>query len=301
VTGVRRGELTVHHDPAALSAVTRAVPRVVLVPTMGALHAGHRALIRAARATPDACTVVSIFLNPRQFGSRDDLDRYPRRWDADLALCREEGVDLVFAPRPETMSPPRCGTTVVPAALGAELEGASRPGFFTAVLTVVAQLFGIVKPEFAFFGEKDYQQLVLVQRMVADLRMGVQVIGVPTVREADGLALSSRNVYLDAQARAVAAVLPAALMAGARAGGHGHDAVLAAAGEVLAGHPGVALDYLALRGPQLGPAPARGPARLLVAATIGTARLIDNVGLHLSPAGVGPADSGPDANGRGAP
>ncbi|MGH3685729.1 MAG: pantoate--beta-alanine ligase [Pseudonocardiaceae bacterium] len=283
------GVLTVCHDPAAL---TRALGQVVLVPTMGALHAGHRALIRAARATPDACTVVSIFLNPLQFESRHDLDRYPRRWDADLALCREEGVDLVFAPRLETMSPPGCGTTVVPAALGAELEGASRPGHFTAVLTVVATLFGIVGPDRAFFGEKDYQQLVLVQRMVADLRMGVQVVGVPTVRDADGLALSSRNVHLDAEARSVAAVLPAALTAGAHAGEHGPDAVLAAAGEVLAGQPAVVLDYLVLRDPQLGPAPVWGPARLLLAATVGTTRLIDNVGLHL---GV------PDSNGRGAP
>jgi pantoate--beta-alanine ligase len=298
VTGVRQGELTVHHDPAALSAVTRTLRRtgrpVALVPTMGALHAGHRALIRAAQATPDASTVVSIFLNPLQFTSRWDFDRYPRQLDADLAMCRQEGVQLVFAPSAEVMSPPGSDTTVVPGALGSELEGASRPGHFGAVLTVVAKLFGIVGPDRAFVGEKDYQQLVLVQRMVADLRMGVRVIGVPTVRDADGLALSSRNVHLDEAARAAAAALSAALNAGAQAGVHGPDAVLAAASTVLTGQPAVALDYLALRDPQLGPAPPRGPARLLLAATVGTTRLIDNVGLHL-----GVADVAPDPDGQG--
>jgi pantoate--beta-alanine ligase len=295
VTSVRRGELTVHHDPAALSAVTRTWRRaghpVVLVPTMGALHDGHRALIRAARATPGASTVVSIFVNPLQFESRHDLDRYPRRFDADLAVCREEDVELVFTPSVEAMYPLGSDTTVVPGVLGAELEGASRPGHFGGVLTVVAKLFGIVGPDLTFFGEKDYQQLVLVQRMVADLRMGVQVLGVPTVREVDGLALSSRNVHLDAEARGAAVALSAALRAGAQAGGQGHAAVLAAAGEVLARQPAVALDYLALRNPQLGAAPRQGPARLLVAATVGTTRLIDNVGLRL----------GADSNGRGAP
>jgi pantoate--beta-alanine ligase len=298
VTGVRHGDLTVHDDPAALSAVTRTVRRagrpVVLVPTMGALHAGHRALIRAAQATADACTVVSLFLNPWQFESCHDLDRYPRRWDADLALCREEGVELVFAPSVEVMRPPGSDTTVTPGALGAELEGASRPGHFGAVLTVVATLFGIVGPDRAFFGEKDYQQLVLVARMVADLRMGVQVVGVPTVREADGLALSSRNVHLDAAARAAAVVLSAALTAGARAGADGREAVFAAAADVVAAQPAVAVDYLALRDPQLRPAPQRGPARLLLAATVGTTRLIDNVGLHL-----GTPDVASDSNGAG--
>jgi len=298
VTGLRCGGLTVHHDPAALSAVTRTLRRagrpVTLVPTMGALHAGHRALIRAAQATPGASTVVSIFLNPMQFDSRHDLDHYPRRSDADLAMCREEGVELVFVPGVEVMWPPGSDTTVAPGALGSELEGAIRPGHFVAVLTVVAKLFGIVGPDRAFFGEKDYQQLVLVQRMVADLRMDVQVVGVPTVREADGLALSSRNVHLDGDARGAAAALSAALSAGARAGVHGPDAVLAAAGDVLAAQPAVALDYLALRDPQLRPAPRRGPARLLLAATVGTTRLIDNVDLRL-----GIADAVPDLTRRG--
>jgi pantoate--beta-alanine ligase len=285
VTGSATGGLSVHDDPAALSAVTRTLRRtgreLVLVPTMGALHAGHRALIRAAQATPGASTVVSIFLNPLQFGPHEDLDSYPRTFDADLAMCRQEGVTLVFAPSVAAMFPPGSDTTVAPGALGAELEGASRPGHFTGVLTVVAKLFGIVRPDRAFFGEKDYQQLVLIQRMVQDLRLGVQVVGVPTVREADGLALSSRNVHLDAQARAAAVTLSAALTAGSHASVHGRDAVLTAARQVLAAQPAVALDYLALRGPGLGPAPPRGPARLLVAATVGTTRLIDNVSLDL--------------------
>ena len=252
-----------------------------LVPTMGALHAGHRSLMQVARAVPAASTVVSIFVNPLQFDSRVDLDRYPRQLKADLAVCREEGVELVFAPSVEAMYPPGSETTVTPGELGAELEGASRPGHFAGVLTVVAKLFGIVAPDRAFFGEKDYQQLVLIQRMVADLRMDVQVGGVPTVREPDGLALSSRNVHLDTTARAAAVTLSRALAAGAQAGVHGRDAVLAAAGKVLAEQPAVAVDYLALRDPQLGPAPGRGPARLLLAATVGTTRLIDNVCLRL--------------------
>jgi pantoate--beta-alanine ligase len=277
-------ELTVYDDPAALSAVTSAACRigrpVVLVPTMGALHAGHRSLIRAAQAVPDAtdaAVVVSIFVNPLQFDERSDLERYPRQLDADLAVCRQEGVELVFTPSVEAMYPSGSGTTVAPGALGAELEGASRPGHFVGVLTVVAKLFGIVGPERALFGEKDYQQLVLIQQMVADLQLGVQVVGLPTVRDADGLAVSSRNVHLDPAARAAAVTLPAALSAGARAGRHGREAVLAAAHEVLSGQPDVVLDYLALRDPQLGPAPQRGAARLLVAATVGGVRLIDNV------------------------
>jgi pantoate--beta-alanine ligase len=285
VTGSATGGLTVHDDPAALFAVTRALRRtgrpVVLVPTMGALHAGHRALIRAARATPGASTVVSIFVNPLQFGPQEDLDRYPRSVDADLAMCREEGVELVFAPGVDAMYPAESDTTVVPGPLGAELEGASRPGHFAGVLTVVATLFGIVGPDRAFFGEKDYQQLVLVQRMARDLWLGVQVVGVPTVREPDGLALSTRNNYLDAEARAAAVALSAALAAGSHAAVHGPDAVLTAASEVLAAQPALVVDYLALRDPWLGSTAAQGAARLLVAARVGTTRLIDNVGLEL--------------------
>jgi pantoate--beta-alanine ligase len=288
VQATSRGEVAVYDDPLALSAITRAARRagrqVVLVPTMGALHTGHRSLIRAAHScpdAPDAAVAVSIFVNPLQFNSPTDLDRYPRQLEADLAVCREEGVEMVFAPSVEAMYPPGAGTTVAPGALGAELEGASRPGHFVGVLTVVAKLFGIVGPDRALFGEKDYQQLVLIQRMVADLRMDVEVIGLPTVRDPDGLAVSSRNVHLDRAARAAAVALPAALAAGAQEQARGGEAVLAAAHEVLSAQPAVVLDYLALRDPQLGPAPLRGPARLLVAATVGSTRLIDNVSLHL--------------------
>ncbi|MGH3908782.1 MAG: pantoate--beta-alanine ligase [Pseudonocardiaceae bacterium] len=285
MSGFTPGETCVYQDPEALSRVAGALRRsgrpVVLVPTMGALHAGHRELIRAARRSPGAVTVVSIFVNPLQFGPHEDLDPYPRRLEADLVMCREEGVELVFAPGVDTMYPPGSDTTVQPGALGAELEGASRPGHFAGVLTVVAKLFGIVGPDRAFFGEKDYQQLVLIHRMARDLRLGVQVVGVPTVREPDGLALSSRNAYLDADQRAAAVALSAALAAGSHAGPHGPEAVLSAATAVLRVAPAVDLDYLALRSRGLGPAPLRGEARLLLAATVGTTRLIDNVGVHL--------------------
>lgn len=285
MTGFAPGELTVHTEPEALSRVTRALRLsgrlVVLVPTMGALHAGHRELIRAARRTSNAVTVVSIFVNPLQFGPTEDLDRYPRQWDADLAMCRQQGVELVFAPPVEAIYPPGSDTTVHPGPLGAELEGASRPGHFAGVLTVVAKLFGIVRPDRAFFGEKDYQQLVLISRMVRDLQLQVRVLGVPTVREPDGLALSSRNAYLTADQRAAAATLFTALLAGARAGPRGADAVLAAAGDVLRSEPAVVPDYVQLRSPGFGPAPSHGAARLLLAATVGTTRLIDNAAVHL--------------------
>jgi pantoate--beta-alanine ligase len=302
MTGFVPGALTVHEDPAALAGVSRALRRsgrpVVLVPTMGALHAGHRQLIRAARRTPDAVTVVSIFVNPLQFGPQEDLDRYPRRLEADLALCRAEGVELVFAPTVAAMYPPGSDTTVHPGPLGAELEGASRPRHFVGVLTVVAKLFGIVAPDRAFFGEKDYQQLVLIHRMAQDLRLGVRVVGVPTVREPDGLALSSRNAYLDAGQRGAAVAISAALTAGAHAGPHGPDAVRAAATEVLRAQPGVVLDYLVLRSRGLGPAPERGEARLLVAGYVGTTRLIDNVGVYLGEGGGTPParPAGPESD-----
>jgi pantoate--beta-alanine ligase len=304
VTGFAAGGLIVHEDPAELSRVTRVLRRtgrpVVLVPTMGALHSGHRELLRAARRTPDAVTVVSIFVNPLQFGPGEDLDRYPRSFESDLEMCRQEGVELVFAPTVAAMYPPGADTVVQPGPLGAELEGASRPGHFAGVLTVVAKLFGIVGPDRALFGEKDYQQLVLIHRMVADLHLGVEVAGVPTVREADGLALSSRNAYLDADQRAAAVALSAALAAGSLAARHGADAVLAAAGEVLRAAPEVVPDYLALRGRGLGPAPQHGEARLLVAATVGATRLIDNVGLYLHGGDSTPA-TGSSSTGGGVP
>jgi pantoate--beta-alanine ligase len=252
------------------------VPRVGLVPTMGALHAGHAALLAVARADC-ASVAVSIFVNPLQFGVGEDLARYPRPLEADLAICERAGADLVWAPSVAEMFPAgQPEVTVAAGPLGAELEGASRPGHFAGVLTAVAKLIGLIRPDAVYFGEKDYQQQVLVRRMVADLELGVDVISVPTVRDADGLAISSRNTYLSPVERRYAPALSRALRAGRDAGGAGADAVLGAAQAVLDEVPEAVVDYLALRAPDLGPPPAQGPARLLVAAKVGTARLIDN-------------------------
>ncbi|WP_213453906.1 pantoate--beta-alanine ligase [Rhizomonospora bruguierae] len=260
-----------------------AVGTVGVVPTMGALHEGHEALIRAARERSDH-VVVTIFVNPLQFGPNEDFDRYPRTLDADLEVCRRTGVDTVFVPSRAEMYP--AGEPQVrlqPGPLGEVLEGASRPGFFHGVLTVVLKLFQLTRPDLAFFGAKDYQQLTLIRRMVTDLDLPVRVVEVPTVREPDGLALSSRNRFLSAEERGAALALSGALRAGAAAagGGEGPEAVHAAARAVLDGAPGAKLDYLVLTDPALGPAPAHGPARLLVAAWVGATRLIDNAPLEL--------------------
>jgi pantoate--beta-alanine ligase len=257
---------------------------VALVPTMGALHAGHAALVRAARDRSDI-VVVSIFVNPLQFGPGEDLDRYPRAFEADLDICRANGADVVFAPPVEEVYPggePQ--VTVAPGPLGAVLEGRSRPGHFQGVLTVVAKLFGLVRPDLALFGEKDYQQLVLVRRMVHDLCLRVEVVGLETVRETGGLALSSRNRYLSAEQRTAALALSRALAAGAEAAADGPSHALAAARAVLRGAHGVDLDYLSLTAPDLGPAPAHGAGRLLIAARVGGIRLIDNTAVHLGAA-----------------
>jgi pantoate--beta-alanine ligase len=254
---------------------------VALVPTMGALHEGHRTLVRAARERA-ATVVVSVFVNPTQFGPGEDFDRYPRTWDADLAALAEEGADIVFHPPVDEVYPPGAvGVTVDPGPLGSVLEGAVRPGHFTGVLTVVAKLFGLVRPDLALFGEKDYQQLTLIRAMARELALGVEVVGVPTVREEDGLALSSRNQYLAPEQRSAAATVSAALRAGAAAGPHGADAVLAAARGVLATEATLLQDYLELTDTDLGPAPAVGPARLLVAVRAGTTRLLDNAPVDL--------------------
>lgn len=274
-------QLNVHSAPSTVAQVTAALRStgrlVTFVPTMGALHEGHRALIRQARRSPNSVVVVSIFVNPLQFGANEDLSKYPRPLEADLEACRAEGVELVFTPTVEDMYPAGATTAVDPGPLGTELEGAARPGHFAGVLTVVAKLLNVVRPHQIYFGEKDYQQLVLIKRMVRDLNFDVRVLGVPTVREFDGLALSSRNVYLDADQRQLAGTLSKALTAGAHVSAHGPDAVLAAARSVFDAAPGVELDYLALRSPSLEPAPAHGDARLLVAARVGTTRLLDNM------------------------
>jgi pantoate--beta-alanine ligase len=270
---------------------------VVLVPTMGALHDGHQALLRRARelAGPGGTVAVSIFVNPLQFGPNEDLDKYPRTLDEDLATCAAEGVDLVFAPSVSEMYPQEQLVGVDPGPTGAILEGEFRPGFFHGVLTVVLKLFSLVRPDTAVFGQKDAQQLVLVRRMVADFALGIEVAAIPTVRADDGLALSSRNKYLSPAERAVAPVLHRALATGAAAASGGPGAVLAAAQAVLDGPgldgPGAAqpagvsprVDYLALadgrsyalvRPDDLD---FHGTAVLAIAARVGTTRLIDNV------------------------
>jgi len=269
---------------SALAGTRSAGGRVALVPTMGALHAGHASLIDTARRSvgPDDAVVVSIFVNPLQFGPGEDLDRYPRTLDADVELCARHGAGLVFAPSADEVYPggdPQ--VTVEPGPLGSVLEGATRPGHFRGVLTVVAKLFGLARPDVAVFGEKDYQQLVLVRRMAVDLCTGVHVLGARTVRGDRGLALSSRNRYLDDPQTRTAAVLYRALQAGAGAADEGPAAVLGATRGVLGRDPEVRLDYLALTSPELGPPPACGEARLLVAARVGTTRLIDNVAVDV--------------------
>jgi pantoate--beta-alanine ligase len=262
--------------------------RVGFVPTMGALHEGHVALVQRAREEVgnQGAVVVSVFVNPTQFAPGEDLDRYPRTLDADLEACAAAGADVVFTPSVEEMYPagPGEGVSVDPGALGEVLEGTVRPTHFRGVLTVVAKLFGLVRPDVAVFGQKDYQQLALITRMAADLCLGVEVIGAPTVREPDGLALSSRNRYLDPAQREAATVLSRALLAARGDAARGPDAALGAARSVLRGVAGVDLDYLELTAPDLGPAPVSGEARLLIAARLGSTRLIDNVALDLGPA-----------------
>jgi pantoate--beta-alanine ligase len=276
---------------AEYSAIRAGLGRpVVLVPTMGALHQGHRALLRRARelSEPDGCVVVSVFVNPLQFGAGEDFGRYPRREEQDLAVCAEEGAAVVFAPSRDEMYPEEPLVTVDPGPAGRLLEGSSRPGFFGGVLTVVLKLFQIASPDAAVFGQKDAQQLALVRRMTADLDLGVEIAAVPIVRDRDGLAVSSRNVYLSPSQRSTALGLSRALAAGREQAAAGPASVLAAAAAVLAhaaaADPPLALDYLALADPvTFTPAGDgyRGPALLLVAASVGATRLIDNVQVML--------------------
>jgi pantoate--beta-alanine ligase len=262
----------------------------VLVPTMGALHEGHRALLRRARqmSAPGGSVVVSVFVNPLQFGAGEDFGRYPRSEERDLAVCAQEGAAVVFAPARDEMYPEEPLVTVDPGPVGRLLEGSSRPGFFTGVLTVVLKLFQAVAPDVAVFGQKDAQQLALVRRMAADLDLGVHIEAVPIVRDPDGLAVSSRNVYLSPQERSTALALSRALRAAGAKAGSGADAVLAAARAVLgnaaAAQPPLVLDYLALVDPATFTAVGErydGPALLLVAARVGATRLIDNAQVML--------------------
>jgi pantoate--beta-alanine ligase len=258
--------------------------RVAVVMTMGALHEGHAMLLREARKNADH-VIATIFVNPLQFGPAEDFQRYPRTLDADLDTCRAEGVDLVFTPTQDAVYPDgEPQVRIDPGPLGRELEGAVRPGHFSGVLTVVFKLLRLTQPDVAYYGEKDYQQLTLIQAMSRDLDLGIEIVGVPTVREEDGLALSSRNRYLSADERAQALALSAALRAGAAAAAQGasrDEVVRAARGRLTP----MRVDYLELRAPDLGHPPVRGDARLLVAARIGTTRLIDNAPIQLAPSG----------------
>ncbi|MEO6200727.1 MAG: pantoate--beta-alanine ligase [Cryobacterium sp.] len=267
------------------SAVTGDRTRVVLVATMGALHAGHLALARRAVELGDT-VVVSIFVNPLQFGAGEDLDRYPRTLDADIAALAEIGVSYVFAPGTQEMYPDGAAETRVTAGpVGSLYEGTSRPGHFDGMLTVVAKLINIVDPDVAVFCQKDAQQVYLIKRMVAELNFRVSIEVVPTVREDGGLALSSRNRYLDAEQRENARSLSIGLGAAASAASQGATAALAAARAVIEAQPLVKLDYLVVVHPETF-LPVhddyRGPARMLVAALVGTTRLIDNVPLDIT-------------------
>jgi pantoate--beta-alanine ligase len=255
--------------------------RIGLVPTMGALHEGHRALIRAARLRCDAL-VVSIFVNPTQFGPQEDLAKYPRPISQDRALCRKEGVDICFEPTVEAMYPSGFQTMVTLPAIARWWEGEVRPHHFSGVATVVTKLFGIVHPQISLFGQKDFQQSTLVRQLVKDLNLGVEIIVCPTVREADGLAMSSRNVYLSPDERKRAVTLYKSLQAGAEAiqrGVTNGATIQKAMVQVIKGEPAMTIDYLAVCDPhRLEPLSAvTSRVVLLGAVRIGSVRLIDNL------------------------
>jgi pantoate--beta-alanine ligase len=266
-----------------LDAERAAGRRVGFVPTMGYLHEGHASLIRRARAESDV-VVVSIFVNPLQFGAGEDLDAYPRDLDRDTRLAEAEGTDVLFTPSVGEMYPRPVLTTVSVAEVSAPLEGAARPTHFDGVSTVVAKLFAIVGPCAAYFGEKDFQQVAVVRRMVADLSVPVDVVACPTVRERDGLALSSRNAYLTPAERAAAPVVHRSLQAGAAlvmSGERDPTVVRTLMAEIVQAEPLAELDYAEVVGADsfTVPDPLAGDLRLLAAVRFGRARLIDNVGV----------------------
>ena len=249
---------------------------VSFVPKMGALHDGHASLIRLA-AIDGSCVVVSDFVNPSQFGEGEDYESYPRDLDGDAAIAGQAGAHVLYAPSVEEIYPPDFATTIDPGPLAHELCGAHRPGHFAGVATVVVRLFGLVGPRRAIFGRKDYQQLAILQRVARDLALGIEIVGAPTIRDADGLALSSRNAYLSPAERLQAAALPLALQqaATAYANGERDAAILTTVGRPAL--DGIALEYLELRAADLAPYDPERPAVLLVAGHVGTTRLIDNI------------------------
>lgn len=267
-----------------LAAALAALPgRTALVMTMGALHDGHLSLVRAARERADH-VVVSVYVNPLQFGPGEDLDAYPRDLEGDLALLTGAGVDVVFAPDDAEAYPAEPLVRIDPGPVAGVLEGRTRPGHFAGVLQIVAKVLALVRPDIAVFGEKDAQQLALVRTLVRDLDLGVEIVGVPIRREPDGLAMSSRNAYLSTAERTRALALSRALAAGRDAAGRGVAAALAAATDVLQAAEGVETDYLALVDPDTFlplPEGATGPGLLAVAARVGTTRLIDNTRVDL--------------------
>jgi len=258
---------------------------LALVPTMGALHEGHARLLRAARAQADRLA-VSIYVNPLQFGPGEDLERYPRQLDADLALCEAAGVDAVFAPTDAEMYDAARQVSVSAGTMGTVLEGASRPGHFDGVVTVVTKLFTLIRPDLAFFGLKDIQQFALISRLVVDLDLGVEIVGVPTVRDADGLALSSRNAYLSDRERDQALVLSRSLRRAESMAGARPSVIIDQVRTVLASEPGVQVLYAELVDfATFLPVDDSfvGRAVVALAARVGTTRLIDNVVLKVGP------------------
>ena len=264
---------------AALRAERAAGNDIAFVPTMGALHEGHLSLVRLARRHAGV-VVASIFVNPLQFGPTEDLDAYPRDESRDLASLEAEGVDVVFLPAVEDMYPEGAATTIDVGPIGSILEGADRPGHFNGVATVVAKLFNMVRPDVAVFGQKDAQQVAVIRQLIADLDFGIELVVGPIVRDADGLALSSRNAYLGSEGRAQAVALHRALRAGEAAfwGGGEPAEVERVMGDVLRSSPGVEPAYAVAVDPMTFAEPKRtGPVLLLVAARVGTTRLIDNM------------------------